>query len=36
MMELLIGTAEGSKAPHRDRDDEVIRTHCGLQTEPLF
>jgi predicted nucleic acid-binding protein len=21
---------------HRDRDYEVIRTHCGLQTEPLF
>jgi predicted nucleic acid-binding protein len=21
---------------HRDRDFEVIRTHCGLRTEPLF
>jgi predicted nucleic acid-binding protein len=22
--------------PHRDRDYQIIRTHCGLQTKPLF
>ena len=26
----------GVAVAHRDRDYEVIRTHCGLQTEPLF
>lgn len=26
----------GVPVAHRDRDYEVIRTHCGLQTEPLF
>jgi predicted nucleic acid-binding protein len=26
----------GVTVAHRDRDYEVIRTHCGLQTEPLF
>ena len=26
----------GTTVAHRDRDFEVIRTHCGLQTEPLF
>lgn len=30
-MALRIGVA----VAHRDRDYEVIRTHCGLQTEPL-
>ncbi|MFV0496290.1 PIN domain nuclease [Mycobacterium sp.] len=31
-MALRIGVA----VAHRDRDYEVIRTHCGLRTEPLF
>ncbi|WP_204806828.1 PIN domain nuclease [Mycobacterium riyadhense] len=31
-MALRIGVA----AAHRDRDYEVIRTHCGLRTELLF
>jgi predicted nucleic acid-binding protein len=26
----------GVAVAHRDRDYEVIRKHCGLQTEPLF
>lgn len=26
----------GVPVAHRDRDFEVIREHCGLQTEPLF
>ncbi|MGO9507254.1 MAG: PIN domain nuclease [Mycobacterium sp.] len=26
----------GVAVAHRDRDYEVIRTHCGLHTEPLF
>jgi predicted nucleic acid-binding protein len=26
----------GVPVAHRDRDYEVIRTHCGLPTEPLF
>jgi len=26
----------GVTVAHRDRDYEVIRAHCGLQTEPLF
>ena len=26
----------GVAVAHRDRDYEVIRTHCGLRTEPLF
>ncbi|HKI43427.1 MAG: PIN domain nuclease [Mycobacterium sp.] len=26
----------GVPVAHRDRDYEVIGTHCGLQTEPLF
>jgi predicted nucleic acid-binding protein len=26
----------GVAVVHRDHDYEVIRTHCGLQTEPLF
>jgi hypothetical protein len=26
----------GAPVAHRDRDYEVIGTHCGLQTEPLF
>lgn len=26
----------GVTVAHRDRDYEVIRTYCGLQTEPLF
>ena len=26
----------GATVAHRDRDYEVIRTHCGLHTQPLF
>ncbi len=26
----------GVVVAHRDRDYETIRTHCGLQTKPLF
>jgi predicted nucleic acid-binding protein len=26
----------GVVVAHRDRDYEIIRAHCGLQTEPLF
>ena len=26
----------GVEVAHRDHDYEVIRTHCELQTEPLF
>ncbi len=26
----------GVPVAHRDRDYEVIRAHCGLETEPLF
>jgi predicted nucleic acid-binding protein len=26
----------GETVAHRDRDFEVIRSHCGLRTQPLF